>query len=49
VLPGPPAVQEVPGRAQRLEKAGLAERRDDGRYRLDADLTKRELKAARVR
>jgi hypothetical protein len=44
-----PRCKRCPVVLKRLEKAGLAERRKDGRYRLDPDLTKRELKAARVR
>jgi hypothetical protein len=44
-----PRCKRCPVVLKRLEKAGLAERRDDGRFRVDPDLTKRELKAARVR
>ena len=44
-----PRCKTCPVVLKRLETAGLAERRDDGRFRLDPDLTKRDLKTARVR
>jgi hypothetical protein len=44
-----PRCKRCPVVLKRLEKAGLAEARGDGRYVVDAGLKKRQLKAARAR
>jgi hypothetical protein len=44
-----PRCKRCPVVLKRLEKAGLAEARGEGRYVVDPDLKKRELKAARAR
>ena len=44
-----PRCKRCPVVLKRLEKAGLAEVRRDGRYVVDAKLKKRQLKAARAR
>ena len=44
-----PRCKRCPVVLKKLERAGLAERRDDGRYRVDPELTKKQLKAARAR
>ena len=44
-----PRCKRCPVVLKRLEKAGLAERREDGRYVLDPELKKKQLKAARAR
>ncbi len=42
-----PRCKRCPTVLRRLEKEGLAERRDDGRYAISPDLKKKQLKAAR--
>lgn len=44
-----PRCKRCPVVLQRLEQAGLAKRRSDGRYKVDPDLRKKQLKAARAR
>ncbi len=44
-----PRCKRCPVVLKKLERAGLAERRDDGRYLLDPALRKKQLKAARAR
>ena len=44
-----PRCKRCPVVLKRLEKAGLAQARSDGRYVVDPDLKKRQLKAARGR
>ena len=43
-----PRCKRCPVVLKRLERAGFAERRDDGRYVLDPELKKKQLKAARA-
>ena len=44
-----PRCKKCPVVCKRLAKAGLATRRDDGRYVLDVAIRKKALKAARAR
>jgi hypothetical protein len=44
-----PRCKKCPVVCKRLAKAGLATKRDDGRYRLEPDIRKKALKAARAR
>jgi hypothetical protein len=44
-----PRCKRCPVVLKRLHKAGLAEVRRDGRYVVDPDVKKRQLKAARAR
>ena len=44
-----PRCKRCPVVLKKLEMMGLAERRDDGRFLLDPDLKKKQLKAARAR
>ncbi len=44
-----PRCKRCPVVLRKLERKGLAERRDDGRYLLDPALKKKQLKAARAR
>jgi hypothetical protein len=43
-----PRCKRCPVVCKRLMKDGLAERLEDGRYRLSIDLSKKQLKAARA-
>lgn len=42
-----PRCRKCPVVLKRLRKAGLAERRDDGRYEVSEKLTKKQLRLAR--
>ena len=44
-----PRCKKCPVVCKRLAKAGLASKRDDGRYLLDVSIRKKALKAARAR
>jgi hypothetical protein len=44
-----PRCKKCPVVCKRLAKAGVAKRRDDGRYVLDVAIRKKTLKAARAR
>ena len=44
-----PRCKRCPVVLKKLERMGLAERQDDGRYVVDPDLKKKQLKAARAR
>jgi hypothetical protein len=44
-----PRCKRCPVVCKRLTKAGLASRRDDGRYLLEPSIRKKALKAARAR